>query len=391
MTTLDASPDHARGEGAKVRALIGATLVLVVAGCLPEAPTPADEPVARVGSHLTWQPLPSGEVTRVALGSCAFQWEEQPIWDAVIAAEPDLFLYLGDAIYGDFDGESTYDVSAETLEREWGVLASRPEFQRLSQNVPVMAVWDNHDYGKHDGGAGFPLKNVSKKAFLDFFGEPPDSPRRERGGIYDARVFGPDGRRVQVILLDTRYFKGPYELAERPEGAGGSLGKYAPNSDTTVTLLGDDQWAWLERQLRQPAEVRLIASSTQIVADQKGMDEWGNYPHERSRLFELIESTGAEGVVLLSGNVHFSEVSSTDEGRYPLYDFTASGLTHVNEGYAEAPNPYRVIGPVTELNAGLIEIDWEAEPSPVLHLMVIDVTGSLVMEHEVSLSELERL
>jgi hypothetical protein len=56
-----------------------------------------------------------------------------------------------------------------------------------------------------------------------------------------------------------------------------------------VTLLGEEQWAWLERQLRQPAEVRFIASSTQIVADQKGMDEWGNYPHERSRLFDLIE------------------------------------------------------------------------------------------------------
>jgi alkaline phosphatase D len=92
-------------------------------------------------------------------------------------------------------------------------------------------------------------------------------------------------------------------------------------------------------QLSQPAEIRFIASSTQIVADQKGMDEWGNYPHERGRRFELITSTGAEGVLLLSGNVHFSEVSSTDEGPYRLLEFTASGLTHVNEGYAEAPNP----------------------------------------------------
>lgn len=373
-----------------MRNLIGALLVVLATGCAPDAAPPADDPVARVGSHLTWQPLPSGEVTRVALGSCAFQWEEQPIWDAVIAAEPDLFLYLGDAIYGDFDGESTYDVSAETLEREWGVLASRPEFRRLSQNVPVMAVWDNHDYGRHDGGAEFSLKDVSKAAFLDFFGEPADSERRSRGGIYDARVLGPDGRRVQVILLDTRYFKGPYELAERPEGAGGSLGKYAPNSDTTVTLLGDEQWAWLERQLRQPAEVRIIASSTQIVADQKGMEEWGNYPHERSRLFELIESTGAEGVVLLSGNVHFSEVSSSDEGPYRLHDFTASGLTHVNEWYAEAPNPYRVAGPVVDINFGLIEIDWSGESGPLLHLKVVGVDGSIALEYTVPVSRPDR-
>ena len=348
------------------------------------------EPGQGNGSSLTWQPLPYGEVTRIAFGSCAFQWEEQPIWDAVIAAEPDLFLYLGDAIYADFDGENTYDVSLETLEREWGVLAARPEFRRLAETIPVMATWDNHDYGRHDGGAEFGLKDVSKKAFLDFFGEPAESPRRLRGGVYDARVFGPEGRRVQVILLDTRYFKGPYVLADRSAGAGGSLGKYAPNPDSTVTLLGEEQWAWLEAQLRKPAELRFIASSTQIVADQKGMDEWGNYPHERRRLFDLIEASGAEGVVLLTGNVHFSELSRTDEGPHPVYDFTASGLTHTNEEYARAPNPYRAAGPVAEVNFGLVEIDWEAVPGPVIHFRIIDADGTVTLEHAVELAEPSR-
>ena len=369
--------------------MVRGTLTALAAAALSVAPVSAQD-ADPAGSHLTWQPLPTGEVTRIALGSCAFQWEAQPIWDAVVAADPDLFLYLGDAIYGDFDGQTTYDVSAESLEREWGVLASRPGFRLLSESVPVMAVWDNHDYGKHDGGAEFPLKEVSKKAFLDFFGEPSDSPRRLRGGIYDARVFGPEGRRVQVILLDTRYFQGPPVLAERREGAGGSLGKYAPNPDPRVTLLGKDQWAWLEDQLNRPAEIRLIASSTQVVPDQKGMDEWGNYPNERGRLLDLIGRTDAHGVVLLSGNVNFSEVSMTDEGPYALYDFTSSGLTHVNEGYADAPNSHRVAGPVTVLNAGLVEIDWESEPAPVVRLAVLDVGGSIVLEEVVSLSELAK-
>ena len=107
---------------------------MAMVGCTAEAPAPPDEPTVRVGSHLRWQALPEGAITRIAFGSCAFQWEEQPIWDEVIASDPDLLFYLGDAIYGDFDGENTYDVSAETLEREWGVLASRPEFRRLEVN-----------------------------------------------------------------------------------------------------------------------------------------------------------------------------------------------------------------------------------------------------------------
>jgi alkaline phosphatase D len=348
-----------------------------------------ERPAERVGSHLTFQPLPNETITRIALGSCAFQWDEQLIWDAVIAAEPDLFLYTGDAIYGDFDGEKVYDVTRESLLREWGVLAAVPSFQRLAASVPVLAVWDNHDYGRAEGGDEFALKDVSKEIFLDFFGYPADAPARDHSGVYHEKVFGPEGRRVQVIMLDTRYNKGPYVLAQRREGVGGSLGKFAPQTDTTATLLGQEQWAWLEEQLSEPAELRFMVSSTQIVADQKGMDEWGNYPHERRRLFDIIESTGAEGVVLLSGNVHLTEVSRSDEGPYPLYDFTASGLTHVNEEYASVENPYRVAGPFVDLNFGLVAIDWEAKPGPILTLEAIDINGTPAFEYQIPLDSLQ--
>ncbi len=46
-----------------------------------------------------------------------------------------------------------------------------------------------------------------------------------------------------------------------------------------------------------------------MVADEKAMEEWGNFPLERRRLFEVIEKTGAKFVILLSGNVHFVEIS----------------------------------------------------------------------------------
>ena len=237
-------------------------LLLGVACGTPEPPVQVDEePPA---------------ISRIAFGSCAFQWAEQPIFRTIVAAEPDLYLSLGDAIYGDFDGETTFDVTPDSLRTEWGELASSPDWQQLVSNVPVMATWDNHDYGHHSAGEEFELKKVSKEIFLDFFGEPADSERRQRPGIYDTEILGPEGRRVQIILLDTRTFKSPPRLAERPEGAGGSLGKYAPNDDPSATLLGEAQWKWLEVQLRHPAEICLIASSGQVVADQKGMDEWGN-------------------------------------------------------------------------------------------------------------------
>jgi len=339
-----------------------------------------------------WQPLPDGEITRIAFGSCAKQWEPQPIWNTVAAAKPDLFLFIGDAIYGDWHGDRPFIPTAESLQADWDRLAAIPEFAAVRKQVPFMATWDNHDYGSHDGGAEFSLKETSKSVFLDFFGEPEDSPRRQTSGIYDARILGPEGRRVQVILLDTRFFRSDLRRDPRTpkeRKAIGKVGKYSPNDDKDATLLGETQWQWLEQQLKQSVELRLIVSSTQVVADEKGMDEWGAFPRERQRLFDLVESTGANGVLLLSGNVHFTEVSRFVGGRYPLYDFTASGMTHVNPDYASAPNAHRVAGPFVEHNIGLVEIDWDAKTGPVIRLSSLGVGGQTGFEYAVPLTALK--
>ena len=307
-------------------------------------------------------------------------------------AKPDLFLFVGDAIYGDWHGGQPFIPSESSLQADWDKLASKPEFALVRQQVPFMAIWDNHDYGSHNGGAEFELKEMTRKLFLDFFGEPEDSQRRKTPGIYDAGIFGPKGQRVQLILLDTRFFRGPFKADPRSaeeRKAIVKVGKYLPNEDPSATILGETQWQWLKEQLAKPAELRLLLSSTQIISNSKGMDEWGVFPHERQRLFDLINSSGARGVLLLSGNVHFSEVSKIQAGQYPLIEFTSSGMTHVNPTYAEAPNKYRVAGPFVEHNIGLVEIDWQAEPSPLIRLTVLGVGVRQGFSYELPLSGLK--
>ena len=340
-----------------------------------------------------WQPLPTGEVTRIAIGSCAKQWEAQPIWNTVAELNPDLFLFTGDAIYGDWHGEKPFIPTRESLEADWEKLALNPDFAEVRTQVPFMATWDNHDYGSHNGGVDFEQKEMTRKVFLDFFDEPKYSERRKTPGIYDAKIFGPPGRRVQIILLDPRWFRSSFKKDERSAEqlkAIGKVGKYAPNTDSNATILGDIQWQWLEEQLKKPAELRLVVSSTQIIPDQKGMDEWGAFPRERQRLFDLVKSSRAEGVILVSGNVHFSEASKIDNGDYPLYEITASGMTHVNPVYAAAANKYRVAGPYVDHNVGLIEIDWDAKPSPQITLKVIGRDEKNGFEHPVQHSSLQQ-
>ncbi|MCH2153683.1 MAG: hypothetical protein MK089_10120, partial [Phycisphaerales bacterium] len=40
-------------------------------------------------------------VSRVAFGSCANHEIPQPIWEAVASWAPDVFVFLGDNVYGD--------------------------------------------------------------------------------------------------------------------------------------------------------------------------------------------------------------------------------------------------------------------------------------------------
>ena len=334
------------------------------------------------------QKLSNVTIERIAFGSCAKHWQPQPIWNAVLNHKPDLWLFLGDAVYADTDGAAAWLVSREQLIGEWNRLADKPEFQKARAEVPMMATWDNHDYGSHTGGAEFTVKEAAKEVFLNFWGEPADSPRWKRPGIYDAKIFGPEGKRVQVILLDTKYNRSTFKPDPKPKEdrlKAGKVGGYIPDNNPAKTHLGEEQWAWLEEELKKPAEIRLVASSTQIIPDQKGMDEWGNFPLERKRLFDLIAKTNAKGVILLSGNVHFAEVSQLEDGS--LVEFTSSGMTHVNERYANAANKYRIVGPSTDLNFGMVEIAWQEQSLPRITLKAINSKGETVFSHQVSLGK----
>lgn len=352
----------------------------------------ASSPTSATPVSSTPWPAADAALTRIAFGSCSKESSPQPIWSAVLAKQPGLFMFLGDNIYGD-----TRDM--EVLKAKYRKLATIDGFHRLRITTPVVATWDDHDYGENDAGADYPMKEQSRRIFLDFWGEPADSPRRTRDGVYTSHVFGPEGRRVQVILLDLRYNRTPirtspflaseaaYAEWSRREGEAGREvpGPYVRDPHPGATMLGERQWAWLEEQLRQPADVRLIGSSLQVLADFPGWEAWGNYPHDQQRLFQLIRDTRANGVVLLSGDTHYGELSRLDGNvPYPMYDLTSSGLTQV--WHVPVPNALRQGGQsFRQANFGLVEIDWEARR---LALNLHDEAGKTLLRREIPLAEL---
>jgi alkaline phosphatase D len=327
-------------------------------------------------------------LVRIAFGSCADQNKPCPIWDRIAAQKPDLLLLLGDNMYADLEDGKLVPAAPDKIARCYRELAAVPEFSALRGQTRILATWDDHDYGANDAGADYEFRDESQKLFLDFWGVPADSPRRQRKGVYHAETFGPPGRRVQVILLDTRYHRSKLTQAEKPL-PGTRIRPYLPNTAPGATMLGEEQWKWLEGRLRQPAELRLLCSSIQVVSDEHPFEKWANIPAERTRLYRLIRETGAGGVVVLSGDRHAGELSlDPDAVGYPLYDATASGLNQAAKRWrAPEPNGKRVAAMPYGDHFGLITVDWSAQ-DPVVSLQLRDDAGEITLRHEFPLSVL---
>jgi alkaline phosphatase D len=320
----------------------------------------------------TFKTIPIDSIlTSISFGSCSSQDIAQPILNDVINLHPDLFIYLGDNVYAD-----TKDCS--TFFDDYSKLACKSEFKNLVETIPTIATWDDHDYGKNDGGEEYPLKEQSKYVFLKFWNEPANSNRYQHKGIYHSIYFGDDAHKVQVILLDTRTFR---SCLKGPNSA------YKADYSSNKTFLGEEQWNWLEQELLKPAKIRVIASSTQFATEHNGWETWANFPLEQLKMANLIYRTKANGVIFLSGDVHYSELSKHKFYKcYPIYDCTASGITELEN--APRANRFRIGKAVTKINHGNLRIDWNSNPVRITY-SIFSLLGQKEFEHTISLDEIK--
>ncbi|MCH1494082.1 MAG: alkaline phosphatase D family protein, partial [Rubripirellula sp.] len=153
-------------------------------------------------------------------------------------------------------------------------------------------------------------------------------------------------------------------------------GPYVADPDPSKTMLGDDQWKWLAERLLEPAEIRLVVSSIQCLPEAAGQETWSNLPAERKKLLDLLRSTSANGVILLSGDRHWAELSVLrDEIGYPLYELTSSSLNQKHPRGTPSENRFRAV-PQTfhQENFGVIDLDW-SQTRPEVELRLLDTEG----------------
>jgi len=291
----------------------------------------------------------------------------------------------------------------------------------------IHGTWDDHDYGGNDRGYELNNKEERRDAYLNFLDVPKDSQRYNRKGMYSSIKFGQDDNIVKVIFLDTRWHREKHCIPSVgshpfiPMGAlvacltrwitaGLNLPSILPSWTSCTNdkkVLGDEQFRWLEEQVNESkASVHIVVSSVQVLTANPVVESWGHFPAERARLLKTLNNV--KGLVILSGDVHHAEISSTkpknddEEQSVDIYanngafvEVTSSGLTHSCDEpfYGPLCKPIleafptnrldggNVKGPdlpsyYTSRNFGSIDIDWESRS---FKISVHNTSGQIIL------------
>lgn len=315
--------------------------------------------------------------TTIAFGSCSQQESNDQLWDEINTEKPQVWVWGGDIIYGD-------SPIMDTLERKYNTQKKHTGYQQLMANTIITGTWDDHDYGVNDGGKQFTKKKESQQLLLDFLDVPKNDARRNQEGVYSSLVIGKGDKEIKILNLDTRYHRDTL-IREFYYDSLTQRRNYNSLPNTEGDVLGEVQWKWLENELtNSTAAINIINSSIQVLSEEHRFEKWANFPTARQRLFDLIVKSKAKGVLIISGDRHIAEFSKIElEGLpYPLYDFTASGLTHTWSLVGTEDNKHRVGDLIAKLNYGLIIIDWNQD-SIVLDLQIKGKSNVLYQEQTI--------
>jgi alkaline phosphatase D len=314
---------------------------------------------------------------KIIFGSCLHQDKPQPIWQSIETEQADLLVLLGDNIYGDTKNMAVLEAK---YKKQW----LNPGMQKVLVKTPILGIWDDHDYGENDAGAEYPQKEASRQIMLDYFNEPKDSLRRTReDGIYTSYFVEYADVKVQIILPDLRWNRSALKSVSREEylthKAPQKLGPYLANVGESASMLGKEQWQWLEEELQKPADLRILGSSLQLLPEFSGWESWANFPNERQQLLTLLDTYNIDNLVIVSGDTHWSEFSKiTQKNGKTLWDMTTSGLTE--EWKSVSPNKHRVGQSYSKANYGVIELSGQQ-----LLMSIKDVSGTTVMSQSIDL------
>ena len=288
------------------------------------------------------------EILTLGFGSCLHQDRSMAILKTIEKKELDLFMFIGDNVYGDQkDGE--LDKLIRTYKQQYNNL------ENFLKNVSTEFIWDDHDFGLNDGGSDYRYKDRAKELFLETWKIPSQDQRRLRDGLYFDKMIEKNGLKVHLIFLDNRTVKSEWKLTDEFNKEGKE--RYVEDFDPDKTLLGKKQWQWLKDKLNEDSNIKIILSSLQILSLGHGWESWDKLPLEREKLFNLIDESNLSNLFILSGDRHRGGFYSFKTGdNNDIYEFTSSSLNLPIPFNTEEKGPLRIGSTYRKANFGVVRI-----------------------------------
>ncbi len=367
--TAQAVQGDARFPAARMQDLESGFRIVHFAGLRPAIATEVQLELTREGfapekEQLSFRTAPAparvGKV-RLAFGSCAkiSQYKVAPVFEAIADERPDFSIFLGDYVYfivadgSDVHFRGTPIIGPvgdwnfyESMVARWLRTRNHPDLRRMQHTVPCYAVWDDHDYGPNNADSLFELKEEAMRAFVQVWANPAYG-TAITPGIFSSFRHGP----VEVFLMDDRYHK--LSAQRNPE-----------LTPETGRIWGEGQLRWLMKGLRaSDAPVKVIANGTQFLSlSQSGEGHHQEARAERSALLEFLAREKIGGVVILSGDRHFSEaMQQAQPGGTLVVDCTSSPLQQGQTvGPIARPHPNQLWS-MRGNSYGLVTIDLPRE------------------------------
>jgi alkaline phosphatase D len=277
----------------------------------------------------------------IIFGSCSNQNKKMDHWQTIINYKPDLLILLGDNVYGDFNNEN-----ADQLKQAYKKLSENSNFHYIKNNIPIIPIWDDHDYGINDGGRKWEYKSIAKKLFLDFFSVNSNDVRHARDGIYNSNDILLFNKKIKIVSLDTRYFRDDFIFNQDRS----FNKKYKIDYNKKKTILGKEQWKWLNNELKKKYDLLILLSSFQVLSTSHGWEKWNNIFYEREKLLKILNKKPFS--LILSGDRHLAGIYNYKN----IYEITSSSFNQRIFKTVEKDN-LRIGELVNKNNFGIIELD----------------------------------
>lgn len=286
------------------------------------------------------------------LSSCGNN--DHAVFDQIISENPDFFLYMGDFHYANIT-ENNVDLYRQAFD----TVFSGPRRKSMHANMPVMYIWDDHDFGNNDSDLTSPSVEAAQRAYRERVPHPPlATGDKGLGSIHSSFVYG----RVRFIQTDLRTHK-----------------SWRRDPDTKdKTMMGEDQLQWFFKELLKPEPIKAWVCSMPWIGSEtwEGCDWWAGYKYERTRIANFIKENNLTGkVIILSGDMHSIAIDDGTNsdfatgGGAPIKVFHAAALTSASstKGGPWSHGPFFPtessggqfgVMKVTDNNTGNINIEW---------------------------------